>query len=881
MVLTQPLPHYDFTPEELKLTGTPEHLLTSDEIIRIATHKNLAPHLVTKVVLRYIKMNPTSIQSMVERFTNLRHFEVLGENLKSDKVAYFENMANIADHHHLGPDWYLDPAFNPHPHLKHFTFHQLNYYESLQNHFVLKELMLRNVIFFIPWPHGMGKISENMMHIDIKFGKDLVVNIDPVKNHCYLRGEASSDFISVLVDIPFETVEIKDLSEKSLLGKQDALRRFVKDPQPNAFSLDGLSRTKLRKLVLKNTTVNLFGNGRIFQNLENLEELKYEGEAFRVTSNNRRPFELIFLPKKLKKLELGYVKILPPRELWEGETITLKYLGFFQCYFPPLFEVMLLSYFNVENLSFFDNCKEHRPNFDWLFTLTKMKNLRKLFLCQFERVYTPSIQDFVQDTILPLFQWYKIPTDFPNFEFSRNFDTPPKHLVDFPFSVAPIPGDGYRSEISDLFDHRGEADVTTGIFSTPSRTVPGYRKEDEKTDLVHNPDQYYFDGASEEEWKLPKNPVLFPPPKKLGDKQVKEIVIKNATVGNIALQFMGCKRLESLILENIRWTAATQIKTDLPALKVYHYFESLSADRMTSLSRGKIKDILFFCKDGFQNFWERGIDLIISLHFQLNVILNHKLGEVTLQNVEGAAELLANLGVEAGSLNLNCCHIPHTLLPSHLTSLNIRYVDGIQFADLVSPPNRFPNLKNLYYEAHRDNVQDLDMGQIPGNLENILIGGMSVISLGNVRCKNLSFSDCTFSSEFFQTYPKLLTVEKLVFFGGPTRTPDAEEVSSLVEDTTSLVWVAFVLFDPSDEYRIVFDRATKQKWKIPIESDEQREKFRKIVTWLKSKCDENLSNLREFILQRNTVQDEWKCMEYKIPHLIVDTISGRGKLSID
>ncbi|XP_035715083.1 uncharacterized protein LOC118438647 [Folsomia candida] len=898
--LHKPQPYYDYTPEKLQINGTPQQFLTSTEIIPIAIHKKLIPLLVTKVVLRHVKMDPSSIMEMVKPFKNLEYFFVHGENMNPDQVSFFKSAVKIADHHNKGPDWYLAPDLNPHPNLKHFTFHQLNYSDSLLNYAVLKRLMLTNVMFFIPWPYNMNHLVRNRMHIDIKFGTDLIVNINPEKDHFYINGEASSNLISLLVNIPFKTVEINNLNPKftlaDLMEQQNLIRNGNYILPPVEVSLDGLSKIHLRKLVLTNTTVNLLGNGLFFESFENLEELEFEGEQFCITANSRRPFEFIHIPKKLKSLKLAFVNILPPSELWVSQipsVITLEYLQFTQCYFPPQFEEMLLDYFNVESLSISNNDLKQRPNFNWLWSLRKMRNLKKLMLYEFEWIDgADGIQDFVQDTILPVFKSYKIPTDCANLEFSRSFDILQKH-PNFSFSVSQISLDEIHKELRKK-DPVAKEDtlITDGLCFVPSFSVPGYQQVDDKLDLA-SPSQYYFDGDSENMWKLPKDQIQFPPPKKLKDKKVKEIVIKNATIGNIALQLMGCNLLESLFLENVVWTAQTKIKTDLVSLKVFKYFERyLVVGNMDRLSCDKLNDILFFSKDGYTNFWKRDINIVISLSDQLNVILNHDLGEVTVQSVKQADDLLVKLGIQTesvSSLILNNCNLPHNLIPSHLTSLNIRHVDDVLFEHLVTPPNRFPNLKNLYYEAHRNNVQDLDMSQIPQNLENLLIGGMSVTTLASVTCKNLSFSNCTFCPEFFQSYPQFLKVEKLIFFGGPTRTPNAEEVSSLIEDK-NLIWVAFILFDPSDEHTIVYDRENKQKLKTFIESEEEREKFTRIINWLKSRAEfwnrENENRLsfgsKQFLLQRNTVQDEWKCvMDKRDEYFLypeVKKLSGRDKL---
>lgn len=161
-------------------------------------------------------------------------------------------------------------------------------------------------------------------------------------------------------------------------------------------------------------------------------------------------------------------------------------------------------------------------------------------------------------------------------------------------------------------------------------------------------------------------------------------------------------------------------------------------------------------------------------------------------------------------------------------------------------------------------MQDLDMALIPRNLDNILLGGMTIVKLAEIKCVNLSFLNCTFCPEFLLNYPRALKVEKLLFFGGPTRVMNSEELSAIIEHKTSgLLWIAFDRFDTNVDDKIEYDHVTKLKTRVPIESDGERERLQTIMTWLRSRSGfpyDETSQYLNFILQRDSAKDEWNCL---------------------
>lgn len=501
-------------------------------------------------------------------------------------------------------------------------------------------------MFFLPWPFHISQLWTNEMHIDVKFGTDAIVKINPNEGSFYVNGVATSGFISVLEKIPFENVSINHINERVLPGEWNNLKDaklLNVTLQPQQYALDGLSRNFLRRLVLINTSVNSFRKGKLFEGFVNLEELRYEGEAIKANQSGRTGFELIYFPRRLKRVELSYVKVLPPPGNWEGAMTSLEYLGFGESQFYPGFPEMLLKYFTVTRLSFIYCEVGHRPNFDWLETFSKMGQLEKLVLCNFDTSCTAQIQEFVDATIIPVFNRCKIPTACSDLEFSRNFNPLPGDK--FPYNVAKLAPNVDHYQIKDVFnpDFASDPPAVDFIYLAPSQSVPGYEVGDTKLKRETS-DQYYFDGDEANQGKPVHEHVRFPSPARLLDKKVKEIVIKNSTLGNIALQFLGCKRLEFLILENVVWTAATQIKTDLPCLKSYSYFETRAGPSIINrLTEEKLKDILFFCKNGYKNLYSRRLDIVVSLNSEMNFIVNNAMGEVTLQNVEGADQLLTEL----------------------------------------------------------------------------------------------------------------------------------------------------------------------------------------------------------------------------------------------
>jgi len=200
--------------------------------------------------------------------------------------------------------------------------------------------------------------------------------------------------------------------------------------------------------------------------------------------------------------------------------------------------------------------------------------------------------------------------------------------------------------------------------------------------------------------------------------------------------------------------------------------------------------------------------------------LDHKENKVMMECMPQANEVFSKIiqmkpkeneetarGNNIEMLTLNKCGFQsESLVPLKLTYLNLRFVEGIKFVDLLGPTGvlkSMESLQTLLYEGERC-TEELDLQdccELLRNLQVLSICGVCLKSLTQLNCKRLMLRGNKYYGDFDQEYPELLkNVRELVIVGNAVYSPTFMTLTSFLDyvkqfetNTMAITLVRFLL----------------------------------------------------------------------------------------
>lgn len=280
---------------------------------------------------------------------------------------------------------------------------------------------------------------------------------------------------------------------------------------------------------------------------------------------------------------------------------------------------------------------------------------------------------------------------------------------------------------------------------------------------------------------------------------------------------MGCGKLKSLTLENVKLIKNFVGSIDLPQLKEFFCMSTENLPSISAIpkfySEDKMCASLFFNKNSFHNLWKKDVNTLIGVDNEIILELNHYKGLIRIQFCNYASKIIAVSGMlehpqeNCKSLVIYYCsglsemqHIPNMTL----TYLNLSIVDVNLTAILDS--HSFPCLQSIFYEPMKPGAI-LDLCKIPPTVKKVGLAQLELNISAEYTCDSLAINNCKLTSDFKANVQNFLRVRKFVIVGGYRFVRDWKILQPLMEaNICDVIYIKFIEWDQVSRNKIVSEK---------------------------------------------------------------------------